>query len=68
MVAEIAKWEAVGDVDVGKKIKALKKKVRAGGGGDSCEGGVDELLVHVHRCGRSRSWRSASRAARRSTR
>ena len=44
---EIAKWEAVGDVDVGKKIKALKKKVRAGGGGDSCEGGVDESLVHV---------------------
>lgn len=25
---EMAKWEALGDVDIGKKIKNLKKKVR----------------------------------------
>jgi len=26
--AEIAKWESLGDTDVGKKVKALKKKIR----------------------------------------
>jgi hypothetical protein len=28
LAAEVAKWEALGDVDVGKRIKNLKKKVR----------------------------------------
>jgi len=26
--AEIAKWEALGEVDIGKKVKNLKKKLR----------------------------------------
>jgi len=26
--AEVAKWELVGDVDIGKKVKNLKKKIR----------------------------------------